>query len=153
MHIICPHCENPIEVVKLQARDEVSCPSCGSSFHLESDSTTDWKPRAGQKIGRFELLRMVGQGAFGTVYEARDPDLDRTVAVKVPRRATWAATATSTAFSARLAAWPSCGTRPSCRSTRSASRTASPIWSANSSRASPLPTGSPANGCRRNGSP
>ena len=85
MHIVCPHCENPIEVIQLKARDEVSCPSCGSSFHLESDSTTDWKPRAGQKIGRFELLGLVGQGAFGAVYKARDPELDRTVAVKVPR--------------------------------------------------------------------
>src|SRR5581483_11229060 len=27
----------------------------------------------------------VGQGAFGTVYKARDPELDRTVAIKVPR--------------------------------------------------------------------
>ena len=85
MHIVCPHCENPIEVVQLQAREEVSCPSCGSSFHLEGGSTTDWKPRTGQKIGRFELLRLVGQGAFGTVYQARDPELDRAVAVKVPR--------------------------------------------------------------------
>jgi serine/threonine-protein kinase len=31
------------------------------------------------------LLSAVGSGAFGTVYKARDPQLDRTVAVKVPR--------------------------------------------------------------------
>jgi WD40 repeat protein/tetratricopeptide (TPR) repeat protein/tRNA A-37 threonylcarbamoyl transferase component Bud32 len=30
-------------------------------------------------------LDLVGVGAFGTVYKARDPELDRTVAIKVPR--------------------------------------------------------------------
>src|SRR5207247_2432146 len=34
---------------------------------------------------RFELLDAVGGGAFGTVYKARDPELDRIVAIKVPR--------------------------------------------------------------------
>src|SRR5262249_46302711 len=71
--------------VKLSARDEIVCPSCGSSFRLETDSTTSDQPRPGQKLGKFELLDTVGQGAFGTVYKARDPELDRTVAVKVPR--------------------------------------------------------------------
>jgi serine/threonine protein kinase len=31
------------------------------------------------------LIDVVGQGAFGTVYKARDPELDRIVALKVPR--------------------------------------------------------------------
>jgi S1-C subfamily serine protease len=38
-----------------------------------------------QSLGRFELLGSVGMGAFGTVYKARDPELDRIVAIKVPR--------------------------------------------------------------------
>lgn len=42
-------------------------------------------PEMLQKLGRFELLERIGSGAFGTVYKARDPDLDRIVAVKVPR--------------------------------------------------------------------
>jgi WD40 repeat protein len=85
MHILCPHCRNPIEVVKLSSREEITCPSCGSSFHLESDSTTGWVRGAGQKLGKFELIDVLGHGAFGTVYKARDPELDRTVALKVPR--------------------------------------------------------------------
>src|SRR6266849_4375722 len=85
MHILCPHCRNLIEVVRLTPREEIACPSCGSSFHLETDATTAWEQRAGQKFGKFELLDAVGIGAFGTVYKARDPELDRVVALKVPR--------------------------------------------------------------------
>jgi WD40 repeat protein/tetratricopeptide (TPR) repeat protein/tRNA A-37 threonylcarbamoyl transferase component Bud32 len=48
--------------------------------------TTDWRPADGPgKLGKFELLAEIGVGAFGTVYKARDPELDRVVAVKVPR--------------------------------------------------------------------
>lgn len=85
MHILCPHCRNPIEVVKLQPREEVVCPSCGSSFNLESGSTTGFAPEANQKLGKFQLLDEVGSGGFGTVYKARDTELDRIVAIKVPR--------------------------------------------------------------------
>lgn len=35
------------------------------------------------QIGRYQLIREVGRGAMGVVYEARDPDLNRTVAIKV----------------------------------------------------------------------
>jgi serine/threonine protein kinase len=85
MHLLCPHCHGPIELVDLQAR-EIVCPSCGSSFQIERSSTTDWRPRDGErKFGKFELLQQVGVGAFGTVYKARDPQLDRVVAIKIPR--------------------------------------------------------------------
>ena len=36
-------------------------------------------------IARFALYEIIGAGAFGTVWRARDPHLDRTVALKIPR--------------------------------------------------------------------
>ncbi|MFK7821262.1 MAG: bifunctional serine/threonine-protein kinase/formylglycine-generating enzyme family protein [Planctomycetaceae bacterium] len=36
-------------------------------------------------LDRFELVRVLGQGAFGTVYLGRDPRLDRQVAIKVAK--------------------------------------------------------------------
>jgi len=36
-------------------------------------------------LGRYELIRVLGKGAMGLVYEARDPNLDRKVAIKTIR--------------------------------------------------------------------
>ena len=41
--------------------------------------------REGELVGRFELLRELGRGGFGVVYEARDRDLGRLVAFKAVR--------------------------------------------------------------------
>jgi WD40 repeat protein/tRNA A-37 threonylcarbamoyl transferase component Bud32/tetratricopeptide (TPR) repeat protein len=61
-------------------------PMRGSTFRLEDDGTsTGSRASQGHTLGRFELIDAVGCGAFGRVYKARDPKLDRTVALKVPR--------------------------------------------------------------------
>ena len=87
MHINCPHCQNPIEVVESAALKEIVCPSCGSSFPTSDLPTKSYHgptpPFA--KLGRFELKELLGQGAFGSVWRAHDTELDRDVAVKVPR--------------------------------------------------------------------
>jgi formylglycine-generating enzyme required for sulfatase activity/tRNA A-37 threonylcarbamoyl transferase component Bud32 len=64
---------------------EVDCPSCGNRFSLVAgcgETTASWKSRT---IGHFELLDELGRGAFGSVWRARDTELDRFVAVKLPR--------------------------------------------------------------------
>jgi eukaryotic-like serine/threonine-protein kinase len=85
MHIICPHCSNPVEILASDGATEVLCPSCGSTFRTDTQATVSWNSPKGRQLGRFELIASVGMGAFGTVYKARDPQLDRTVAIKVPR--------------------------------------------------------------------
>ncbi len=38
-----------------------------------------------KKLGRYDLIRVLGKGAMGMVYEGRDPNLDRRVAIKTIR--------------------------------------------------------------------
>jgi len=40
-------------------------------------------PAGLSKIGRYEVAELVGEGAMARVYRARDPDIDRTVAIKL----------------------------------------------------------------------
>ena len=85
MHVRCPHCHNPLELVENVDLNDVECPSCGSSFSLLSDETLSYRSAAKRRISHFELLEEVGVGAFGSVWKAQDVDLDRTVAIKIPR--------------------------------------------------------------------
>ena len=39
--------------------------------------------RIGTTIGRYVVLREIGRGAMGVVYKAREPNLDRLVAIKM----------------------------------------------------------------------
>jgi serine/threonine protein kinase len=85
MSFLCPYCQANVDAIAPDG-DHAVCPSCRSSFHLASGPTIQWSPKQGQRrLGRFELIDQVGIGSFGTVYKARDTDLDRIVAIKVPR--------------------------------------------------------------------
>ncbi len=39
-----------------------------------------------ERIGRYRVIKVLGEGAFGRVYLAHDDELDRAVAIKVPHR-------------------------------------------------------------------
>ena len=95
MHIRCPHCHSPIEVVDADPLTDISCPSCGSNFSLISGETAPHatevasptevdSPSPPQRIGRYKIERLLGQGGFGLVYLAHDDQLARPVAIKVP---------------------------------------------------------------------
>ena len=84
MQMRCPHCHNPIEIVNDDPSEDVSCPSCGSCFNLAKDVET--VTGENRMVGHFRLLNRLGQGAFGEVWKAIDSKLDRTVAIKIPRR-------------------------------------------------------------------
>jgi hypothetical protein len=51
-------------------------PSNGASV----DEDFSWE---GKKLGRFEIIEVLGQGAMGVVFRAHDPDLKRDVALKI----------------------------------------------------------------------
>ncbi len=86
MRVRCPHCHQSIELVQDDLADDVLCPSCGDCFNLVSGETETGDFHKPQTLGQFELLERVGIGKFGSVWKALDIQLDRIVALKVPRK-------------------------------------------------------------------
>lgn len=53
---------------------------------MNLDRLKDFLNDPGRRIGKYEVVREIGQGGMGVVYEAFDPDLRRTIALKVLKR-------------------------------------------------------------------
>lgn len=68
------------EVLDLIDRVRLSDPDLFAGDSIDPSPITT----APASIGRFEVLRELGRGGFGVVLLARDPNLDRLVALKVP---------------------------------------------------------------------
>ena len=69
---------------------ELTCESCGSHFSLVDQTQTTRMAPPLSELGRFELMERLGVGGFGSVWKARDKELDRTVAIKIPRQGSMA---------------------------------------------------------------
>ena len=55
-------------------------------FPVHSSQSGTLELDGSQRIGHFRLLKQLGRGTFGRVYRAHDEQLERAVAIKVPRR-------------------------------------------------------------------
>src|SRR5687767_13938460 len=84
--VCCGKCKQSFVATTISA----AAPSAEAGYEvLTDDDSVLAAPAARQPplgwIGRFELQAALGQGAYGRVYRAYDPTLDREVALKVPR--------------------------------------------------------------------
>jgi WD40 repeat protein/tRNA A-37 threonylcarbamoyl transferase component Bud32/peroxiredoxin len=86
MRVHCPHCHQTVDVADDTSLGDIACASCGGHFSLVPDATISYRPAEAKTIGHFELIERVGVGSFGSVWKARDSTLDRTVALKIPRK-------------------------------------------------------------------
>jgi eukaryotic-like serine/threonine-protein kinase len=86
MHVRCPQCHAPVELPSDSELSDIPCPTCGSNFSLLGTSETIPFESGARTIGHFELVERVGVGTFGFVWKARDLELDRAVALKIPRK-------------------------------------------------------------------
>jgi WD40 repeat protein len=85
MSLQCPRCQTTLTFDGVPPR-EIVCASCGSTIQLDPGATSDWLPEnAPRRLGKFELVEQIGVGGFGAVFKARDTELGRLVAIKIPR--------------------------------------------------------------------
>lgn len=91
MKFRCPNCNYAIQVLDRSDPDEtvvetdVTCPSCESRFSLTPAEEDTVIPDKIESVGHFEIRRLLGHGSYGAVFLAWDAELDRRVALKVPR--------------------------------------------------------------------
>lgn len=76
----CRMCREVVVLWASRSKDAHGGPD--SSIEAWSANPTANRLEEGDTLGRFEILGRLGTGAFGTVYEARDPRIERRVALK-----------------------------------------------------------------------
>jgi serine/threonine protein kinase/formylglycine-generating enzyme required for sulfatase activity len=84
----CPKCGGRLDY-ESAVDEKIVCPACQVLLSVPGKVKPSDKvdPLLGQSLGEFELVELLGRGGMGAVYKAKQPALDRFVAVKVlPRR-------------------------------------------------------------------
>jgi eukaryotic-like serine/threonine-protein kinase len=85
-----PGRDTPVPTTTGEARSSELSALLAEMVRVDDGPVEGWSPdlRPGGFVGRFRIVRELGRGGFGVVYEARDEELDRAVAVKVLRPGT-----------------------------------------------------------------
>lgn len=87
MKFRCPNCNNAIEIIDedLTISTDLTCPSCHSSIDVAPSLQSTVQSLEGTTIGGFEVRQLLGEGSFGSVFQGWDAELQRMVAIKIPR--------------------------------------------------------------------
>lgn len=84
LRVRCQQCGRATTVDHQSDFGDLACPDCGQAVQLLSEEHEEKPSR--KQVAHFLLLECLDAGSFGAVWSAHDLELDRTVAVKLPRK-------------------------------------------------------------------